>query len=72
MDSTRLVEMFETIQKKDIRFHSLLIVRNGYLVTEAYWHPYAPDDKHTIELNTKSIIGTLVGIAIDQGSLKER
>ena len=49
IDSARLVELFETIEKKDIRLHSLLILRNGFLVTEAYWHPYAPDDKHTIE-----------------------
>jgi CubicO group peptidase (beta-lactamase class C family) len=70
MDSERLAQMFETIQKDDIRLHSLLIARNGYLVTEAYWPPYGPDDVHTIESNTKSIIGTLIGIAMDQGILQ--
>jgi CubicO group peptidase (beta-lactamase class C family) len=69
VDSALLAQLFETIEQKDYRLHSLLIVRNGYLVAEAYWHPYGPDDKHTIESNTKSIIGSLVGIAIDQGSL---
>ena len=68
MDSAILAQMFETIQKEEFRLHSLLIVRNGYLVTEAYWHPYGPDTKHSIESNTKSIIGTLIGIAINQGS----
>jgi len=70
MDSTILAQMFETVQKDNIRLHSLLIVRNGYLVVEAYWHPYGPDVKHSIESNTKSIIGTLVGIAMDQGKLQ--
>jgi CubicO group peptidase (beta-lactamase class C family) len=70
MDSARLAQMFETIEKEGIRLHSLLIVRNGYLVAEAYWHPYGPDDKHSIESNTKSIIGTLIGIAIDKDSLQ--
>ena len=69
MDSVALAQMFETIENEDLHLHSLLIVRNGYLVTEAYWHPYAPDTKHSIESNTKTIIGTLIGIAIDQGAL---
>jgi CubicO group peptidase (beta-lactamase class C family) len=67
MDSALLVQMFETIQEDDIRLHSLLVVRNGNLVAEAYWEPYGLDDKHTIESNTKSVIGSLVGIANDQG-----
>jgi CubicO group peptidase (beta-lactamase class C family) len=70
MDSVRLAQMFETIDKENIRLHSLLIARNGYLVTEAYWPPYGPEDVHCIESNTKSMIGTLIGIAIDQGILQ--
>jgi CubicO group peptidase (beta-lactamase class C family) len=70
MDSERLAQMFETIQKDDIPLHSLLIVRNGYLVTEAYWPPYGPGDVHSIESNTKSIIAALVGIAIEQGKFQ--
>jgi len=70
MSSMMLAQMYDYIQKEDIRLHSLLVVRNGYLVTEAYWDPYGPANTHTIESNTKSIIGALVGIAIDQGALK--
>ena len=40
LDSAQLVRMFEYIDANDIPLHSLLIVRIGYLVTEAYWHPY--------------------------------
>ena len=69
MDLSRLVQMFEAIQKDDLRLHSLLILRNGYLVTEAYWAPYGPGDKHTVESITKSVVGSLVGIAIDQGKI---
>jgi CubicO group peptidase (beta-lactamase class C family) len=70
MDSGKLAEMFENIDKGDLRLHSLLIVRNGRLVTEAYWHPYGPEVRHSIESNTKSIIGTLIGIALERGSLQ--
>ncbi len=62
--------MFTEIQAKGVRLHSLLIVRNGYLVTEAYFDPYTPDVRHTIESNTKSVVAALVGIAIEQGKIK--
>ena len=70
MDSAQLVRMFEYIEENDIHLHSLLIVRNGYLVVEAYWHPYGPSDRHTIESITKTIVGTLIGIAIDRGEIE--
>lgn len=70
MDSAQLVRMFEYIKANDIPLHSLLIVRNGYFVTEAYWHPYGPNDTHSIESITKSIIGSTIGIAIDQGTIR--
>ena len=70
MDSIHLVQMFEYIEENDIQLHSLLIVRNGYLVTEAYWHPYGPNDRHSIESITKTIVGTLIGVAIDRGEIK--
>ena len=69
MDSVQLVRMFEYIEDNNITLHSLLIVRNGYLVTEAYWHPYGPNDVHAVESITKSVIGTLIGIAIDRGEI---
>jgi CubicO group peptidase (beta-lactamase class C family) len=69
MDSTILAQMFESIQKENIRLHSLLVVRKGYLVAEAYWDPYNSEDNHTIQSITKSVVGTLVGITIAQGAL---
>lgn len=70
MESAQLVRMFEYIEANDIPLHSLLIVRNGYLVTEAYWHPYGWNNTHSIESVTKSIIGTLIGIAIEQRAIR--
>jgi CubicO group peptidase (beta-lactamase class C family) len=70
MDSDELVRMFAEIEARRVNLHSLLIVRHGALVTEAYFQPYSPETEHTIESLTKSILGTLVGIAIDQGKLE--
>lgn len=48
---------------------SLLIVRNGYLVTEEYFHGWGPDDLHTLQSDTKSITSLLVGAAMLQGKI---
>jgi CubicO group peptidase (beta-lactamase class C family) len=70
MDSQFLVNMFQTIQTKRIHLHSLLIARNGEIVLEAYFDPYQPDMPHEVASITKSVIGTLVGIAIKEGKIQ--
>ena len=70
IDSGKLVEMMQEIQKKGEHFDSISIVRNGYLVTEAYFFPFEKGLKHIIHSSTKSITSALVGIAIDKGYIK--
>jgi CubicO group peptidase (beta-lactamase class C family) len=70
MDSVLLAQMLEEVAVNQTRIHSVLVIRNGYLVTEAYFHPYTRDTKVHIQSVTKSVIGALVGIAIKNGSLK--
>ncbi|MCK4471518.1 MAG: serine hydrolase, partial [Anaerolineae bacterium] len=69
MDSELLVATFDYIAEQDAEVHSVLIVRNGYLVTEAYFHPYHQSRKHPILSCTKSLLSALVGIAIEEGYL---
>jgi CubicO group peptidase (beta-lactamase class C family) len=49
--------------------HSFLVVRDGRLVVEEYFHGWKADDLHRIASCTKSISSLLVGIAIDQGRI---
>ncbi len=71
MDSSKLAEMLAAIQSEYIRLHSLLVIRNGYIVLEDYYPPYNPDIRHTIQSVTKSVIGALICIAIDQDKIKD-
>ena len=70
MDSNVLAQMLEGISTDETSIHSVLIIRNGYLVTEAYFHPYTRDTKIHIQSVTKSVIGMLVGKAINDGYIK--
>jgi CubicO group peptidase (beta-lactamase class C family) len=46
---------------------SVVVVRNGKLVAEAYYNGYGRDTLHDIRSASKSITSALAGIAIDQG-----
>jgi CubicO group peptidase (beta-lactamase class C family) len=70
LDSTLILQMFREIQDKSIDIHSFLLVRNGYLVTEAYFDPYTQDIKHPVHSITKSVTSMLTGIAMHEGYIK--
>ena len=67
MDSQKLAQMLEAIQQQRLNFHSLLIIRHGYLVSETYFGTYQADTRHELYSCTKSFVSTLIGIALDQG-----
>jgi len=71
MDSRQLVNAFNFIQKNKLHIHSMLIIRNGYAVVEAYFYPYTHSTVHNIASVTKSITSVLVGIALDKGYIKD-
>ena len=50
--------------------HSLLVVRNGYLVVEEYFNGYKAEDIHMQQSVSKSFTSAVMGIAIEQGSIK--
>jgi len=70
MDSELLADMLVTIQQLEYDIDSVLVVRNGYLVVDTYLHPFRPSSTHIIHSCTKSIISTLVGIAIEEGYIE--
>ncbi len=70
MDSELLVRVFDFIEKQALNVHSVLIVRHGYVVTDACVHPFSQGCKHIIHSATKSITSALIGIAIDKGYIE--
>lgn len=71
VDSNKLADAVERILDENVRAHSLLIIRNGFIVVDAYFYPYTPNTRHDVASVTKSITSTLIGIALDKGLIKD-
>jgi CubicO group peptidase (beta-lactamase class C family) len=69
VDSAQLLRALQRIDQAGMNVRSLTVIRNGYIVMEAYYQPFRPDELHLVASVTKSVIGTLVGIAVQEGKL---
>jgi CubicO group peptidase (beta-lactamase class C family) len=70
MSSAQLAAIFDYIAEEEIEIHSILIVRNGCLVLEAYRHGYDAAHQHILYSVTKSVTSALIGIAIEEGYIE--
>ncbi|MBA7586340.1 hypothetical protein ES708_28338 [subsurface metagenome] len=63
--------MFNFIKSSpSLDLHSLIIIRNGAIISETYWHPYDINTTHNIKSASKSILSALTGIAIERKCIK--
>lgn len=67
VDSELLAQVVDRIRIQGLAVDSLLIVRHGYVVLDAYFYPYTAARLHDVASVTKSVTSTLIGIAIDEG-----
>lgn len=51
------------------RTNALLVIKDGAIVHEQYRNGMAPDSRHTVYSMSKSVIATLVGIALEEGDI---
>jgi CubicO group peptidase (beta-lactamase class C family) len=70
VDSRRLADAIENIHKKGWPIHSLLVIRNGYVILDATFFPYDGSSPHDIASCTKSVTVTLVGAAIQDKKIR--
>jgi len=68
MDSAVLADMVDQVASQP-GIDSVTVVRNGHVVLDAVVYPVGNDDPHIVHSCTKSVVATLIGIAIDQGLL---
>jgi CubicO group peptidase (beta-lactamase class C family) len=67
VSSDVLSSLFDAMDASDIEFHSVMVVRNGFVIGEGWWAPYAAQYKHTLHSLSKSFTSAAVGLAINEG-----
>jgi CubicO group peptidase (beta-lactamase class C family) len=71
LDSVKLTKLLQEIQKQNIKIDSLLVIRNGAVLLDAYFYnPYDGTFPHDMASVTKSVMTILIGIAADQGKIQ--
>jgi CubicO group peptidase (beta-lactamase class C family) len=68
LDPLLVAEMYHNAEELET-LYGLLVVKNGYLVAEKYYHGKSVDQLSSRASVTKSIVSALVGIALEQGCL---
>jgi CubicO group peptidase (beta-lactamase class C family) len=70
IDSEGIYHMLSYVKDQKLDLHSVLMIRNGYLVTEVYFGPYQRDIRQGVFSCTKSVVSALCGIAMQEGYIK--
>lgn len=67
MDSKKLSGLDHIISSQHKNIHGIVMVKDGYIAFERYYHDYGPCDTHRVASVTKSFTSALVGMAVDSG-----
>lgn len=67
MDSKAILDFIHEIESSNLEMHSFMIVRHGYVVSEAWWKPYRKDEPHMLNSLSKSFTSTAIGLAVEEG-----
>jgi CubicO group peptidase (beta-lactamase class C family) len=70
MSAKGILDFANAVEADHLNLHSLMILRQGKVVAEGWWAPYAPDLKHTLYSLSKSFTSTAIGLAVAEGKLK--
>jgi len=67
MNSEKLAKAIEYAADPQYKTDGVAIIKNGYMVAEAYLGEFQKDTKHVSHSMAKSFTSALIGIAIDKG-----
>jgi len=75
MNSKKLSEIYKYIEEEQVNIHSVIVVRNGYIVEEGYLSYYEvrdvkedySEEMHILYSVTKSITSLCIGVALKKG-----
>jgi len=65
-----LTRMVSDIKASSTQTRCSLVIKDGYLVLEEYYNGFTRNDTQSLYSCTKSVVSTLIGIAISEGKIK--
>lgn len=70
ISSKDLLKFLQSVNRKKIPMHSLLIARSDDIILNAYWSPFDKNTLHRMNSVTKSFVGLAIGLLIDEGRIR--
>jgi CubicO group peptidase (beta-lactamase class C family) len=68
VDATGLAAFIDALESSPgIEPHSVMLLRHGHVVAEAWWAPYTPGQPHLVYSLSKIFTATALGIAVGEG-----
>lgn len=67
--SASIASFLAALEEQGLEAHSFMVLRNGYVVSEGWWEPYAAHIPHSLYSTTKTFTATAVGLAVQEGLL---
>jgi len=67
--SQAIINFLNAVKENNQELHSFMLLKNGYVISECWWEPYAPQYRHPVYSLAKSITSTGIGVAVDEGLL---
>ncbi len=69
ISSAGISRFLDAIKQSGQEFHSIMILRHGNVVAEAWWAPYSSEHRQQLYSLSKSFTGTAIGLAVAEGLL---
>jgi len=69
ISSTDIRNFLNAVAGSGQEFHSLMILRHGYVVAECWWAPYCSEHRQQLYSASKSFTSTAIGFAVAEGYL---
>lgn len=66
MNSDKILKVLDYAANSNINTNGILIIKDGYIILEAYFRGFSVNDMHVSYSLTKGFTSTLIGIAVDK------
>lgn len=67
INSGRIINFIKRLERDELDMHSVLIMRDGKLICEAYYAPFERETLHRMFSVTKSVVSLAIGFLSDEG-----